>query len=147
MSNDKRDNSVWPILGLGAGVAAGWLLRKFFQDKYDETRPFTTPASEKELVTTVFGEYSQEARNYYREVRDEVTASVAELKMSLKDVDTAKYKELVNDALDKVNEDNTMPKKQVDKLREYLMEDFKTVKEQTKRAAKRTARRARKTAA
>lgn len=149
MDNNNRQGGVWPILGLGAGVAAGWMLRKFLQHKYEETHPLSKPESEKELLAEVFGEYTREARNAYRSVSDQITSGMNKMKMSLEEIDVTKYRDLVNDAIDEVSKDSTLPKAQMDKLRQYLMADFENVKrgvKQETKSVKTAARRARKAA-
>lgn len=148
MNKNNRQGGVWPIIGLGAGVAAGWMLRKFLQHKYEETHPLSKPESEKELLSEVFGEYSREAKNAYQSVSDQITSGMNKMKMSLEEIDVTKYRDLVNDAIDEVSKDSNLPKAQMDKLRTYLMADFESVKRGVKeevKPAKRAVRRARKT--
>lgn len=141
---NQRNEGPWPLISIGVGVAAGWLLRKFFQEKYNETHPLSPPQSEKELVTAVFGEYTAEARDYYQEVQAEISRNLRQMKENLEDIDTDKYRELVNEAIENVDHNNELPRRQIDKLRRYLMDDFDQVRSQAQKKAKKVARKTRK---
>ena len=146
----NKQSGFGTILGLGIGLAAGWGLRKLLQKKYDETIGlFRNPVSEKELITTVFGEYTKEASGFYEQVQQELMDQISQLKTSLSEIDTKKYRELVDDALKKIQRDQEIPQKQVKALREYLMDDFaqikvKAKKQSAKTGAKRTVKKAEK---
>ncbi len=147
----NKQGSLGAVVGIGLGLAAGWSLRKLLQKKYDETAGFLRePVSEKELITTVFGEYSKEAAEYYQQVRTELVNQFAQLQTSMAEIDTQKYRELVDVALKNIQQDKAISKSQINALREYLMDDFAHIKAKAKTAkrkiARKTSTRARKAA-
>lgn len=124
------------LVSIGLGVAAGWGLRKFLQEKYTQTSGKSAQSiSDKELITTVFGEYSKEIDVFYHEVHAEILDQLKQLHLSLKEVDTQKYKELVTAALKKMQKEKAISKKQIDALQKYLMDDFAQIQAKAKKAA------------
>jgi hypothetical protein len=91
--------------------------------------------SDKELITTVFGEYSKEIDEFYHQVQEEVMDQVKQLHLSLKEIDTQKYKELVTEALKKMQKEKTISKKQLDALQKYLMDDLAQIQAKAKKTA------------
>jgi hypothetical protein len=143
--DDRKHGSMATLFGLGAAIAAGWWLRKFFQEQYEETNGISNgKVSEKELVRTVFGRYSQRAQDYYEQVKDEIDQELSDMKMSLNDIDLAKYRELVSDTVERVQQEQAVPVEFVSALRNYLMSDFRQVKQGAKGSAKRTVRKVKK---
>jgi len=124
------------LLSIGLGVAAGWGLRKLLQEKYEKTNGRATKSvSDKELIITVFGEYSREIDEFYQQVQSELMDQMKQLHLSLKEVDTQKYKELVTAALKKMQREKSISKKQIDALQKYLMDDFAQIQAKAKKVA------------
>lgn len=128
-----------PLLGLG--VAAGWMLRKMLQLKYEEiSGEGRTSASDREMIETVFGEYSTHARRSVAEVRREVNTRMKNLQTSLHEIDVDKYKELVRGAIESVGRDGRLSSAQMTELQDYLIEDFQHVRRAGEREATKAAR-------
>jgi hypothetical protein len=133
---ENKQGGLGALLSIGLGVAAGWGLRKLLQEKYEQTSGMGPKSvSDKELITTVFGEYSKEIDEFYHQVQEEVMDQVKQLHLSLKEIDTQKYKELVTEALKKMQKEKTISKKQLDALQKYLMDDLAQIQAKAKKTA------------
>lgn len=142
---DDRGNGMnlsLPVLGIG--LAAGWFLRKVLQQKYEEVSGNgRNPVSDREMIETVFGEYSSQARNSVAEVRQELDTRMGNLRTSLQEIDTDKYKELVREAVESVGRNGRLSNEQMMDLQEYLVEDFHQLRDSAKDEARKGARKAR----
>jgi hypothetical protein len=131
----KRNNSFLSLFGVVLGVAAGWKLRKIVQREYEniKAKPGSSQkVSDKELLNTIFGKYSQELKSYFQEVRDGIDSQVKELKLDLKSIDTAKYREIVNDVLTSLKSEYKVSKQEISQLRDYLLSDFELMTKKVK---------------
>jgi hypothetical protein len=144
---DDRGNGMnisLPVLGLG--LAAGWFLRKLLQQKYEEVSGNgVTSVSDREMIETVFGEYSSQARKSVAEVRREVDARMSNLKTSLQEIDLEKYKELVREVVESVGQNGRLSNEQMLDLQEYLVEDFQHLRSAAETEARKGVRKARRT--
>ena len=133
-----------PLIGLG--VVAGWFLRRALQQKYEGMQPngkaLTAGVSDREMIETVFGEYTHQLRDTYQDVRQELESQLDEMKSSLQEIDITKYREMVREAV----ENRSLSPEQMKQLRTHLEEDFqhvrKTARKPVRKAAQTRGRRA-----
>lgn len=139
----KKGSLLGSLLTLGAGVAAGWTLRKFMQNKYDEITDLpkslrTESVTDQQLVKTLFEEYSTQARDYFNDVQDQLKDNLVELREEWDKIDKRKYRQLVDAALEDAQKEQKVPQKQVNQLRDYLLEDWDELRETLRAQAKET---------
>lgn len=108
------------ITGLFLAPKAGKELRKDAQKLYEDIS--TNP---EEAVKAIFGKVTDESMHLYTTAQKEVTAQLANLSENYKNLDTAKYKEVVKQAVDNVKADKKLPEEQLHKLMAYLEKDVK----------------------
>lgn len=141
MRNDSHHRAGLSLPLIGIGIAAGWFLRKMLQQMYEEVAgQDSRNTSDREMIETVFGEYSTQARRSVAEVRREVNTRMKNLKLSINEVDTDKYKELVRDAIESVGREGRLASEQMTELQDYLIDDFKHVRKAAEAEATKKSR-------
>lgn len=139
----KNGSIIGSILALGTGVAAGWTLRKIMQRKYDEISDLprslkADSVSDKELITTLFDNYSTQMRDYFADVQDQIKVSLNDVKNDWQNIDKRKYRQLVDEAIKNAQTEQKVPQKQIERLRDYLMADWDNLRSTLRQEAEKT---------
>lgn len=135
------------LLGAAAGAVAGLFLapkagkelRKDAKKLYDDISKNPDAA-----VKDIFGKVSKESVELYHMAQKEVVLQLDKLSENYKKLDTAKYKDIALQAVDRVKEDHELPQDQLKKLTAYLEKDIKKLvgADQKKTVAKKPVKKA-----
>lgn len=160
MGKHKSKGLFGSLFTLGAGVAAGWWLRKKMRQIYENTQDFpaslqSSTVSDEQMLKQIFSKYSAQTREYYLQVQDQLKDALADLQTTVSEIDKKKYQQLVDEALMQAKQDKKVSQKSITELKNYLLGDFeklrgsllseaqavkKTVKQTAKQAANKTTK-------
>lgn len=143
-------------LALGAvlgGVAALFLSpktgeenRKIAKKKLDEWKTRFEGKSRDEIVKEIFGSVTAEGQKLYDRAQKELNARLDDLKKSADVIDRGKYMAVVKEVMERLKDEKEATKERITKLREFLMDRFEYVEEESKEDAKKMAKDVKKTA-
>ncbi len=141
MSGNKK--SSWFGFGLTIGTVLGGLAAFFLsptsgkQNREEAAKKFAELKKlleEKELeakIKEIFGEWSDEAKQKYLEVKDQLAKRLAQLKEKINEIDKEKYVKVVNEITVELKKEfekeAKFTGKIADKLHDSLVEDWKKI--------------------
>lgn len=123
-------------LGLLLGTVIGGITALFFSPNTgEENREIVAKKiqdlrklmEEKEVdkkVMEIFGEVSDEAKALFLKAKEELIAGLATLKESVENIDREKYIKVVEDVMKKVQKETKREVKQLEKLKNHLLEEW-----------------------
>lgn len=131
------------LAGLTAGYIASWFMpedwkfkqRKVVRKKISELQAIMTDPEERERIKDIFKEKTEEALDQYQEARSILMKNLADIKGSWQDIDKDKYLEVVGNTIDEIRDNQALPMKQLQKMRQYFEADYKLLQSKAKKAA------------
>lgn len=123
-------------LGLLLGTVIGGITALFLSPNTGEEnreivakkiQDLKTLMEEKEVdkkVKEIFGEVTEEAKNLYMKAKEELIEALARLKESIENIDKEKYMSVVEDVMKKVQKETNREVKQLEKLKNHLLEEW-----------------------
>lgn len=131
----KTGFSAGLVLGAILGGAAALMLspksgkehRKFIAAKLKELREGLDKFELQDKVEQIFGDVSEQSIEFYQQSRDELAKRIENARDRWDELDTDKYKELVREAVDQVREKGNFSSDHMNQLKDYLVEDWKTM--------------------
>lgn len=129
------------VAGLAAGYVASWFLpedvktrqRKMARKKADELKSILTDPDERERVKDIFKERTQEAMGSYQQARETLMANLSSMRGSWEDINKDKYMEVVNQTIEEIRDNQALPMRQLNKLKQYFEADYKLLQSKAKR--------------
>ncbi len=127
-------------LGLLIGTVIGGLTAFFFsptsgpenrEEVAKKIKQLEKLLEEKEVdkkVKEIFGEVTDEAVRIYNQAKEWLIADLAELKLTVAEIDKEKYMEAVEDIMKKVRKEVKKDGKQLEKLKKQLMKEWGKMK-------------------
>ena len=127
-------------LGLLIGTVIGGLTAFFFsptsgpknrEEVAKKVKQLEKLLKEKEIdkkVKEIFGEASEEAVRIYNMAKEWLIADLAELKLTINEIDKEKYMAAVEDVMNKVKKEVKKDSKQLEKLKKQLMKEWAKMK-------------------
>lgn len=85
-------------------------------------------AETKEEVKDIFGKYSQEGEEKYKEIKDAVVSKVAAIKTAGENIDKEKYGMVVENVVNEFKGDLASTKNGANKIVTYLKKDWEKIK-------------------
>jgi hypothetical protein len=125
------------LLGAALGYAASLFLspetrakhRVELERKSRELKDILTDPDERERIREIFEENTDQAHTMYTHTKARLVTFLAGIRGGLQEIDKQKYVQAVDKALTELKKDGELPKKQLDRLRKYLTEDYQKIKD------------------
>jgi len=133
------------LISLGVGVVAGAALgyvvsllvsdpdkrkqKKKLNNKVEEIKGLLQQEDLVDRVGDVFDSTSSAAREKYEELVDDFAVRLSLFKGTLASIDDKKYRQVVADFVDDLQEDGEFSDEQLKKLKRYLRRDYKLIKQ------------------
>ena len=135
------------LAGLAAGYIASWFLpedmkskqRKMAKKKMEALKTILTDPEERERIIDIFKERTDEALSQYQNARQMLMENLSEVKGSWQDIDKDKYMEVVANTIEQIRDDQSLPLRQLNKLKQYFEADYKLIQSKVKSMASETA--------
>lgn len=132
------------IIGLVAGAVAGMFLspksgkenRELVGNKLDDLKKALDNGDFNEKVQEMFGEVTNNTREMYIMITDELTNGLADLKGAISEIDKDKYMAVVTKVVEKVKDKHELPKAELDKIQKLLQKDFERIVDFNKKEEK-----------
>ena len=141
MNNKKSSNfGVGLLIGsvLG-GIAALFLSpksgkenREIVSQKIHDLKIMVEEKKVQQKVEEIYGEATEEGTKLYTMARDEMNTRLDELKKTMDEIDMARYKEIVNDVMDRVKKDSKDSGERVTTLKQYFLDKWGEAKHEAK---------------
>lgn len=117
------------VLGAVLGGIAAFFLspktgkenRDLAREKFDQLRKMLQDKKIDEIVTEIYGKASDEGKKLYVTARKELDVKLEDMKDIIGEVDKKKYITLVQEVMDRVQDETEATKDRVMKLQEYLV--------------------------
>ncbi len=117
------------VLGAVLGGIAAFFLspktgkenRDLAREKFDQLRNMLKDKKIDEIVTEIYGKASDEGKKLYVTARKELDAKLDDMKDIIGEVDKKKYISLVEEVMDRVQNETEATKDRIMKLQEYLV--------------------------
>ncbi len=138
------------LLGALLGGAAAFFLspksgkenREMAKKKLEEWKERYEGKSPEEIAREIFGSASAEGKKLYMRAQEELNARLDEVKKSAEEIDQGKYKEVVRDVMNRLQEEKEATKERMSKLQDYLMDRWDYVSSESEKDAKKVAKNA-----
>jgi len=98
--------------------------REIVAKKINELRKLLEEKEVDKKVKEIFGEVTEEAKNLYMRAKEELIEALARLKESIENIDREKYMSVVEDVMKKVQKETKREVKQLEKLKNHLLEEW-----------------------
>lgn len=135
MSHKKSNLGLGVFIGTVIGGVAAFLLsskenRDLAKRKIDELKKVWNDEKTQERVREIFGTFTEEGKKAYSIARNEIIKQLDSL--GVDEVDRAKYKSMVEDAMKVVREETKETSDQLMKLKDHLMSNWIKEKKEKK---------------
>lgn len=144
MHNHSKQGGHNPLMlfaaGLAVGYVASWFLpedlktrqRKMMQNKAEDLKNILTDSDERERIIDIFKERTQEAKDSYQDARETFMKNLSSVRDSWQDIDKEKYMQILDKTMEEIRNNQSLPLRQLNKLKQYFESDYKLLQSQTK---------------
>ncbi|MBD3250062.1 MAG: hypothetical protein GF381_00600 [Candidatus Pacebacteria bacterium] len=131
-------------LALMAGMALGYLgslfissdtrrqHKQFVEQKATQLKDILTDEDPVKRVKAIFKKNTQEMRDKYQAIKQDLVTKLSQLKGALQDIDKKKYSQVLDRVLDKARRDQELSQAQLERLKQFLSQDFDRIKNSLK---------------